>query len=150
MVPRLGSGTPGWMDAVVDRAPGPLVAAVPVDHMAGLVGHSEVPLESDGRVSPYPTQFAASFFAVQAAARHVASEEPVALPARFVSAEAESGLLAVSSEDALVVAAVAALEVEQVHVARLLAERARLPEAAALLGSQAVAAPVVQRLVQQP
>jgi hypothetical protein len=107
-------------------------------------------LESDGRAAPYPRQFAASFFAVHAAARHVESEEPVALPARFVSAEAESGLLAVSSEDALVAAAPAAvLEVQQAQVARLLVERAQSPEAAALSASQAGAAEalVVQRQV---
>ena len=149
VVPRLCSGNPDWMGAVVDRVPGPL-GAVPADHTAGPVGHLEVRLESDGRAAPYLAQFAASFFAVHAVARHVASEEPVALPARFVSAEAESGLLAVSSEDALVVAApAAALEVQQAQVARLLVERAQSPEEAALSASQAVAAeaPVVQRLV---
>jgi hypothetical protein len=152
MVPRLGSGTRGWMDVVVARVPGPLVA-VPVDHTAGLVGHSEVRVESGGRAAPYPTQSAASFFAVHAAARHVASEEPVALPGRFVSAEAESGLLAVSSEDAPVEAAVAAPEVQQVLVVRLLVARAQPLEAGALSAPQAVAAVaalVVQRLVQQP
>jgi len=85
MAPRPGSGNPGWTDAVVARVPGPSVAVL-ADHKVGLVGHSEVRLESDGRAAPYPGQFAASFFAVHAAARHVAVEEPAALPARFVSA----------------------------------------------------------------
>jgi len=86
MEPHRGSGNPGWMDAVVAPVLDPL-DAVPADHMAGPVVHSELEAEADDRAAPCPGQFAASFFAVHAAARLFVLAAQEAQLARFASVE---------------------------------------------------------------
>ena len=86
MGPRRGSGTPGWMDAVVAPVLD-LSDAVPADQMAGPVVHSELGAEADDRAAPCPGQFAASFFAVHAAARLFVLVAQEAQLARFASVE---------------------------------------------------------------
>jgi len=84
--PHHGSGTPGWMDAVVAPVLDPS-DAVPADHMAGPVVQLELGAEADDRAAPCRAQFAASFFAVHAAARLFVLEAQEVQLARFASVE---------------------------------------------------------------
>jgi hypothetical protein len=86
LVPRRDSGNPGWMDAVVAPILDPS-DAVPAVHMAGPVVHSELGAEADDRAALCRGQFAASFFAVHAAARLFVLEAQEVLLARFASVE---------------------------------------------------------------